>query len=151
MISAGTFRLSLTLWHCFLNILKKFPYVKNYGNSKNTEKTGHPPLKKLIIEKNDLLHDKVTSRHQIFVVGKAYSFLGVRAKRIPKKPVHNEKTKKKQKKIGVAGGTRTRELRALCKSVGSAAYRYWKLGRFLYLSRAHWYAGCWYLQGFPFH
>ena len=73
--------------------------MKNYGNSKNTEKTGHPPLKKLVIEKkNDLLHDKVTSRHQIFVVGKAYGFLGVRAKRIPKKRVHNEKTKKKQKK-----------------------------------------------------
>ena len=53
---------------------------------------------KLLIEKHDLLHDKVTSRHQIFVVGKAYGFLGVRAKRIPKKPVHNEKTKKKNRK-----------------------------------------------------
>ena len=36
----------------------------------------------------DLLHDKVTSRYQIFRVGKAYDFLGVRA--IPKKPLRNE-------------------------------------------------------------
>ena len=56
------------------------------------------PSKNSLSKKNDLLHDKVTSRHQIFVVGKAYGFLGVRAKRIPKKRVHNEKTKKKQKK-----------------------------------------------------
>ena len=71
------------------NFLKISPCVKNFGASENTQKFRHPPLKKSIIEKNDLLCDKATQRFQTFVTGKAYVFVGMCAKRIPKKPIYS--------------------------------------------------------------
>ena len=68
--------------------------MKNYGDCKNTEKTDHPPLKKFILEKNDLLLPKETQRCQTFVAGKVHVLLDIRVASVPKKPRSGEKTKK---------------------------------------------------------
>ena len=51
MISARLFRSSLTSCNFLKNLKKLSTAVKNHEDCKNTEKTGHPPLKNLIIEK----------------------------------------------------------------------------------------------------
>ena len=83
----------------FLQNLKKISTaVKNHGDCKNTEKTGHPPLKKLIIEKNGLLLDKVTQRCQTFEAGTARVLLGVGKKKVFEKSSYTMRKRRKTEK-----------------------------------------------------
>ena len=92
----------------FKNLKKISTAVKNHADCKNTEKTGHPPLKKLIIEKNGLLLDKVTQRCQTFEAGTARVLLGVGKKEFEKSSYTLRKRRKiektKKKNIGCQAG-----------------------------------------------
>ena len=89
-----------------------------------------------------------------FVTGKAYVCSVCVQKEFPKKPLHNEKTKKNWKK------TKEKKMWRAGLELGSyvdfafqretAALQYWKSRSFFFLSRAHWNAWCSILQEFPF-